>query len=287
MAKHKHGKSRQKQQSPANNPLAPITSGTQPAPIESETDKRQNRRIKFSLWGVGVGFLLNALGLYFAFSSAESSKKSAKEATESNKISQAAQDRGAGKVQARFEFLEDKNRDQTRLKDFVRKKDGYEQQVLRIESVDELIRWGPNVRIKNTGTEPIDAIKTEVNYVLGSAYGAGVEQIYPPPIIVNEVSSNEASSFGKLMLGESARIDLAPLLLHQISRLNWQDFAEKDHQGIFTVSVYSRLVGSASYDRMEPNRPKVLEFHWRPAGFKNDAKHVKELLDIKPSVKIE
>src|SRR5207248_992886 len=119
------------------------------------------------------------------------------------------------------------------------------------------IRWEPHVRIKNTGTDPIDAIKTDIDYLVGAAYGVGVQQLHPVPVVINEVSSHEATTFGKIMPGQTAKIGLAPLLLNQISRLNWQDFADKDHFGIFTVNVYCRLARSTSYDRIDEKRPTV------------------------------
>ena len=204
-----------------------------------------------------------------------------------NTIARAAQDRASGKVQARFGFVENINRDPKKFKEFMRKKDGYDEEVFRIESADELIRWAPNVRIKNVGTEPIDAIKTDVHYMTGNAYGVGVRQIEPEPLVYNEKSSDEAATFGKLMPGKTARIDLSPLLLAQISRLKWQDYPDKDHYGIFNIRVLCRLVGASSYDRMEDDSPMPVHFHWRPAGFKSDAKNVKELMEIKPAIKLE
>ncbi len=199
-----------------------------------------------------------------------------------NKIAQAAQDRATGRIQARYEFVVEPTPHPDRSKEFLRKREGSDQMILRIESADELMRWSPYVRIKNTGTEPIDAIKTDVHYDLGAAYGAGVRQIEPAPMVINETSTYEATAFGKLEPGHSARIFVAPLLLNQITRLNLKEYADKDHFGMFTVRVYCRLVGASSYDRMPDEKWVALMFHWRPAGFLPDAKHVKELLEKKP-----
>ena len=283
--KHKKQEQRRKQnQTPAPNlpVLAPLpTPCTPPATtVQSETDKAQDRRINWSLAVAVVSLAVSFGSVIFAY-------RSAKEAAEANTIARAAQDRATGKVQASFEFTEEKNRDPNRFKEFMRQKDGYDQTVFRIESVDELVRWGPHVRIKNTGTDPIDAIRTEVAYLFGSAYGMGVKQIEPIPIVYNEPTSHEATSFGKLMPGQTAKISLAPLFLGQMSRLKWEDYPDKDHIGIFSVNVSCRLVGSTSYDRIQDKQPLVFTFHWRPAGFKADAKNVKELLELKPSVEIQ
>jgi hypothetical protein len=169
----------------------------------------------------------------------------------------------------------------------MRKKDGSDQLVFRIESADELMRWSPYVRIKNTGSEPIDAIRTDVHYLFGCAYGVGVQQIEPAPIVVNETSTYEVTTFGKLERGQTATVHIAPLLLNQITRSHLKDFADKDHMGLFSVKLLCRLAGASSYDRMPDEQPEVFTFHWRPAGFQPEAKHVKELLDKKPWVTID
>jgi hypothetical protein len=268
----------QNQQPPPAPPPAQLV--PQAGSKETETDKRQDRRITWSLVGSAASFLLSLASGVFAY-------RSANEAAEANSIARAAQDRTAGKVQAHFEFIEEKDRDPNRFKEFMRKKDGFDQQVFRIDSVDELIRWAPHIRIKNSGIEPIDAIKIDVEFAIGAAYGAGVQQINPTPIVYSQVSSHEATTFGKLMPGQTARIDMASLLLQQISRSNLQEFPEKDHLGIFLVKVYCRLVGSSSYDRMNKDDTLTFTFHWRPGGFKPDARNVKEFLGHKPQVEIE
>jgi hypothetical protein len=250
------------------------------SPAESETDKRQDHQIwsnlRFTIASMSLNLILTVIAVWSGISAA----KSAAEAANANSLLM-------GKTQASFELVEETNRDPARFKEFMRPKEGTDELVFRIESADELMRWGPYVRVKNTGTGPIDAIRIDVHYSYGSAYGIGVKQIEPIPLIVNDNSSHEATSFGKLMPGQTVRIALAPILVNQISRLHWTDYADKDHMGIFTIRAYCRLVGATSYDRAPDEQTEVLTFHWRPAGLRPDAKHVKELLAIKPEVKIE
>jgi hypothetical protein len=276
-------------------PSLPASTAPPPKPVvESAVDQRQDREIRrqdreihWTRISVLAGILLGVASAIAAVWSGCSSAKSAAEAVAANKIAQAVQDRATGKVQARFEFVDDDNRDPDRFREFMRKKDGADQQVFRIENADELVRWSPSVRIKNTGSEPIDAIKTDVHYELGAAYGIGVQQIDPPPIVINETSSHEFTTFGKLDPGRTARIFVAPLLLNQITRLNLKHYVDKDHLGRFTVRVYCRLAGGPSYDRVSDEQPVFFTFHWRTAGFQPDASHVKELLEKKPWVTIE
>lgn len=252
-----------------------------PAAVETATDKRQNRRIFWTQVGTVISIIVSTASAVFTYSSA-------REAAEANALTRQAQDRAAGKVRAKFEFVPDPDdKDSSRFKPFVRKQDAYDNLVFRIENVDELIRWGPAFVIKNTGTEPIDAIKVDIDYVVGSAYGRNVRQLEPTPFVMNDVTSYEATSFGKMLPGQTARVSVGPMLLQQLTEFKWQDFAEKDHNGVFSVDVKCRLVGATSYDQVDRNQRRVFEFHWRPAGFKPDAKNVREYLAKKPSVVVK
>lgn len=278
-------RSRNKPKPAAQLPTPPVPAPA-PPPAQADTDNRQNSRINAAGLVALLSLVVSVASAYYSYSSAEAARRSAAEAAEANRIALAAQDRAAGKVEARFEFV-DQKRDPSLDKPFTRKKDGFDQQVFRIESVDELLLWSPQVHIRNTGTETIDALKVEIGYLTGGAYGVGVRQIDPPPVVYNDAVSHEVTGFGKLMPGQTARIGVAPLLLAQISRLKWDDYADKDHIGVLTAHVYGRLVGATSYDRNEDRQPVVFTFHWRPAGFKPDAKGVKDALDLKPWVRIE
>jgi hypothetical protein len=289
MSRRKKDRGQKQLQGPKSTPITPVPVVVpHPVPaVPTETDERQDRRIMWSIAGTVVALLLNVVLAYLTFKSAEFAKKSAREAEEANKLAQIAQDRAAGKVQATFDFAVETTREPSVLNNLTRKKDGYDEQVLRLESVDELLRWGPYVRVANTGTEPIDAIKIEVNYLIGAAYGTGVQQLYPVPFVLNDVSTHEATAFGKLGPKQTAKVLLNQMILGQIARMNWKDFTEKDHHGIFSVSVFCRLVGSASYDQVANNRQKFLNFHWRRTGFKQDSKPVKDVLDMKTAAWIE
>jgi hypothetical protein len=264
----------------ARNPSVrhPIATKRSPG-SETVIGKRQDRRISWSSLIIGASFLVSLASAAFTYWQAQSSAAA-------NKIAQMALDRVAGKVQAQFEFVDDQKGAPDRFKEFMRKKEESDQLVFRVDSVDELMRWSPYVKIKNAG-EPIDAIKTDVHYDIGAAYGIAVQQIEPGPIVINETSTYEATTFGKLEPGGTARIYVAPLLLDQITRLKLKDYADKDQIGMFTVTVYCRLVGSSSYDRVGDHQPVVFTFHWRPAGFKPEAKNIKELLEKKPWVVID
>lgn len=286
MSSRKNGRKQSDPRQPNAGTLSPVPPSL-PGAVATETDRRQDGRIEQAILSSRVAIALGLIGTAVAVWSAVSSHRAVGVAEDANRIAQQSQDRAAGKVTAKFEVVGDKNHDQDAIKDLIRKKDGYDELVLRFESVDELVRWGPHVRVKNTGTEPIDAIKVEIYQERGVAYGKGVFQIYPPPQIHNEASSHEATGFGKLMPNQTAKVLLNQLVLQQLALSKWKDFPDRDHEGTFSVRVWCRLVGSTSYDQVENNKPKYLVFHWRPSGFLPDAKNVKEALDVKPAVRIE
>src|SRR6266850_1460152 len=129
----------------ARNPPAPHPIIAKPIPgAETEVDKRQDRQISWSFIIAGASFLVSLASAAFTYWSAKSSAAA-------NKIAQVALDRAAGKIQAQFEFVDDQLRAPDRFKEFMRKKDGSDRLVVRIESADELMRWSPYVKIKNSG----------------------------------------------------------------------------------------------------------------------------------------
>jgi hypothetical protein len=239
---------------------------------QSEIDARQDRQITRS-FRIAVGSAIFALiSALAACWSAWSSAASYKLAT--------------GQYRARLEFV-DQNRDSERFKPFMRPKDGSSQLVFRIENADELIRWAPYVQIKNIGSSAIDAIAIEIHYDFGASYGSDVQQIEPAPIVANPTSKYEATKFGKLDPGQTAKVYVAPLLAQQLAKLKFRQYSEKDQMGMFEVKVLGRLTGASSYDRMPDDRPVVFTFHWRPVGFKPDSTNLKELLEKEPLVEVD
>lgn len=208
------------------------------------------------------------------------------ESATANKLTKIAQDRAAGKVQAQFELLEDNLGKPQSPKEFMRKREGFDEITFRIESGDELIQWSPYIRLKNTGTEPIEAIKIDVTHLLYAAYGKDVKQIYPEPKFFNDSTNYEATNFGKLMPGQTATIAISSLLVSLMSRNDWKDYADKDRCSIFRIEASCRLVGSQSYDQLPATKARRLEFDWKPGGFEPNAKYVNGLLEKKPHVKI-
>lgn len=188
-------------------------------------------------------------------------------------INQQNQDRATGKIRANFAFVEVQGYDPDSVKEFIRKQVGTGHDVLRIDDVDELVRWAPFVRIKNTGDEVIDGIRLEVEFLQGRTYGVGVWQVAPYPIIHNDTSARDVSSFGKLLPNHTASCFVAPMLLEQMLQTRQLGpFPDADREDYFRIRVYCRLVGQSTYDAIEPQASVMLRFDWRQSGFEDETK---------------
>jgi hypothetical protein len=200
-------------------------------------------------------------------------------------ISQRTQDRTSGKIRAQFAFVEEKS-DPSSLRPFMRKEVGKENDVFRLDSIDDLLRWQPHVSIRNTGDEIIDSLRIDVRYMFGRKYGFGVEQKMPIPIVANETSSSEIATFGKLMPKQKATINLVPLLLDQMRQSSSEVYPDKDQEGQFMIQVYCRVVGASAHDAMEPRKHMTLGFHWSQAVFADHDK-CETILNQQPYVIVE
>ena len=193
-------------------------------------------------------------------------------------MNQRAQDRASGKIQAKFEYI-DFHDDPEKMRPFFKKEVGTDKDVFRLDSLDELLRWNPAVKIKNTGDEMIDSIRVDVWFMGGRVYGFGVKQIHPMPMIVNKISSREVSSFGKIRPQRTATIHFLPLLLSQMLQVRSKDFPDKDREDNYRVQVACRLVGAATHDN---SGGLILNLHWKQPGFADEQKcmHVLRMQNV-------
>ncbi len=272
---------------PANQPqVAPLTTQN-PTMVQGEIDHKQRQKINWAL-GIAIVFaILTLAGVVMTYQAVQAADRQAAEAAAANKLTQTANDRLSGKLKAHFAFVDDKKATVENSKRFMKtaKTERGEEEVLRIDSYDELIRWGPRVTIKNTGVEIIDSVRIEVDYQLGAAYGPSVSQIFPIPLALKNQSDGELTSFGKLMPQKTMTIWYAPLLLEQMMAADFGKFSDNDRWGRFKVRVLCRIGGASNYDQMESTREmmKYELFHWKPSGFK-DEKKVHEIVKMKPYV---
>lgn len=240
------------------------TTPTPPAPVSNWT--------KFSVGLSLLAFAMSAVTGSIAYqqwtiSAEQLAMNKIKEEREKFK-----EERATGRVKAKFEFARTDMYEPAVLKSFIRKKEGFDEWVFRLDKLDDLLRWGPSVAVKNTGTEVIDGIRLEIHLVGGRAYGKGVEQKQPPPIIVTELDVAETTSFGKLMPQNTAKITITPTLLQQMMHSRVSFYPDNDHESYYFAQVACRIVGGSTYDRMEPENFVKLNFDWKPTGFKDDTR---------------
>jgi archaellum component FlaG (FlaF/FlaG flagellin family) len=239
---------------------------------ETETDRSQNRRITFSIVLSILSFVVSVLTYLTTQRQTD--------------LNQLAQDRENGKIRAKFELVDEPQVDPKMKAFFMRQKDGFKEDVFRMDTVGDMITWGPTLTIKNTGTEVIDGIRLEAKYVQGQAYGKDVVQILPPPRMTNDHTTFEILNFGKIEPGQTATVYVVGLLADQMDQLDPEYFADKDHEGWFGIRILCKIAGGPSYDQMASDKPKVFNFHWRPSGFKKDSKRFRDLVKTKPSARV-
>ena len=228
---------------------------------------------------------------FFAWQQVQVAKEQAKIAKESVVVSekqlQVAKetlDRSNGKIRAQFAFVQSKHNPEV-LHRLTRKEEGRDNEVFRLDSLREVVEWGPHVTIQNTGEEVIDGLRTEVAYAHGRAYGFGVKQVVPMPMVLNGASINEVTTFGKLMPKQKAIISLHSLLLDQMMQATSEVYPEKDREGTFKVQVFCRIVGATTYDAIEPKREMTLTFHGKPTVI-SDRDKCEALCKLPPIVHI-
>jgi|GEM_PF-6361763 len=247
---------------PSQTPPTP-SSATQP-PSSPPTSSDKNPPAPVSKWTKLTAFIAVLALVVSCLSYRVSDRQAA--------LNQFAQDRASGKIRAHFAFVQMKTTDPALEKLLTKKEVGTDKDILRLDSVDDMLRWGPRVSIKNTGEEIIDALRADVTYIRGRAYGFGVKQIEPHPITLSEPSSAENASFGKLLPQQHAVIFLDSLLLDQMALAQAEFYPDKDREGVFRIEVYCRIVGVTSYDSMEPRKAMQFIFHWRPTVFADEKK---------------
>ena len=200
---------------------------------------------------------------------------------------QRTQDRATGVTKAQFEFVDSQPKSEL-LKPFMRIPEGTstpEGEVLRMDTLNELMTWQPHVNIVNTGTELIDGIRAEVWYDIGHAYGPGVKQVYPVPIQATESTIVDISGFGKLKPKQKASVAIMPQILNQMMQASTEVYPGKDRSGLFKVKVLCRLVGATTYDSMEPQKEMRFFFHWKHSVFL-DREKCEKVTQLRPIVNL-
>jgi hypothetical protein len=273
---------RNKKKGKSGKPTTPVQNSplpqSQPAPPKADSWwKRMSLSDKLQWLSIVLMFVWNVVACaWSAVTWIELHKQS--------KINQRAEDRASGKLKAKFEFVEIGNTDPSSLARFT-KKTSVATEAVYLDDVDTLVRWGPNVKVKNTGEEIIDSIRVEVEFTVGAVMGQGVKQKYPPPYVVTQPSIVFPTMSAKLSPGQSAEILLDKPLLEQLlsAKLEYPD--QNECIGVFQVRVSCRIVGATAYDPPDPMKTSTLRFVWLRSGFSGD--QVKRILEIQPTAFIK
>jgi hypothetical protein len=197
-------------------------------------------------------------------------------------LGQVGQDRASGKIRTKFEFVGVGNTDEKTLAPFYKMSFmGF--QMVHLEDVSRLVRWGPYVEIRNTGSEVIDGIRGEIQFTDGV--------VSPPegmriPYALNEPTDVEIPLKQKLHPGQTATVSIMKPLVAQILKVQGQATGEKwKRNGRFPVRAYCKIVGGpTASDRPEPFKEASLRFSWIPEGFTRD--DCKGVLESQPLVSI-
>lgn len=256
-------------------PAASAASAEQPSPATVQT------LILGIIKGIPWSILISTASLIVATlaynvnsNQADTNKKQAEINQKQSEINQQNQDRATGVTKAQFDFVDEKPSPES-LKPFMRKPEGSplkEDEVLRMDTLNELMTWQPHVTIQNTGTELIDGIRAEVWYDIGHAYGLGVKQAYPIPVQATESTIVDITGFGKLKPKQKAVLAIMPQILNQMMQASTEVYPGKDRCGLFKVKVLCKLVGATTYDSMEPRKEMRFFFHWKNSVFSDREK---------------
>jgi hypothetical protein len=193
-------------------------------------------------------------------------------------INQKNHDRAAGKVAAKFDFVDLQGLNHPEWKKPFNKRFANGEEAPRIDDVEELVRWAPRVGIQNTGEEIIDTVKIEVGYFGRLRINPDEKDLAPSVTLTDPATVREVALPGKLSPGQEATIFLLPFVAEQMGALAKVDRRpDVDRRDVFNVRVLARIVGApnGSYDASYPRRDLRLHVNWRAKGF-TDAEKCKK-----------
>ena len=199
-------------------------------------------------------------------------------------LAQKVQDRAAGKVATKFEFIGVGNTDEKSLAPFY-KKSSLGVEGVFLQDVKQMIHCNPYVEVKNTGDEIIDGLRVEVRFSSGMIVIDKMQDAKPTPYVLSGATDLDLPLKEKLRPGQKATVSIMKPILGQLLQEQAQDRGELEHVGHFEVTVYCKAPGGTTAgDRPEPYKFATLHFIWLPKGFTKEA--CKDILDSQPQVMI-
>ena len=140
---------------------------------------------------------------------------------------------------------------------------------------DDLKKFNPRMFVKNTGEEPIDAIRIEGKVRL---VGARLNDELLKREFASQVSwwhdrveSRDFQLGRKLSPGDTASVPLARSFAGLFAHLQLKTPSPAEHIGVFELFCSGRLVGATAFDPATRGTGISIRLIWTPSGFTPEA----------------
>lgn len=204
-------------------------------------------------------------------------------------VAQQTDDRAAGRIPARVEVLDvTPKADELPAHTLDTFHPSLSFKTTLFRKVDELLNANPRILFKNTGDEPVEAVRVETRFVLGMIDLIDAPrdmQLMQAPFVLHQAEREDYPLSRKLQPGETALVPVARGLLGQMVQA--QDPAKEDrkHMVKFGIRCFGRIVGGSSFDAPERHQELFMTFMWLPNGFPEEK--CKKLIEtMQPAVEV-
>jgi hypothetical protein len=134
--------------------------------------------------------------------------------------------------------------------------------------LDIFIRNNLQIRVRNTGDEPIEALRVEVLFVGGANdVPPDTKNVATGPLVLKQCSRKDYDLSGTLAPGQIATLPVSPSLLEQMMLSSNRKAGDKLHIGVFQIRCLGKLVGVSHFDPSDPNVSLKLTGSWVPNDF--------------------
>lgn len=286
-------KSRNRQAKLRPPPTPAVVPGSTSPPMNTGGVPVKEPQARTSWWTTGDyvglgGGAIALFGLVVAILAWTEARESRKIAAEAQTLSQKSYDRASGKVGAKFAIV-GFSPPPDKLPDPIKYRVSGQDEV-RLSSLPHLRLMSPRVRLKNTGEEPIDAVRLETKTELvGVEFGGKIAEKEFGMMAAwrhGHVETEDIPFGRKLLPGETASVPLTRGLLSQMMRLHAPEAADKNNFVRFDVRCYGRVVGATAFDNADGGARSAIRFVWVPNGFPED--EIKKFLETeRAAVEVE
>jgi hypothetical protein len=201
-------------------------------------------------------------------------------------VSEKTYDRASGQIVAKLKMVGIRPNDRDIPSAYRTKGDLFHNEV-HFNDLDQILAVNPTIVVENNGSEPIDALRVEVQETDGMIDGRDLPAelaTAKTPWVTRQSEVAEYPLNEKLTRGMKASVTIVPGLIGQMSQSQAKDGRNtRDHFGRFKVTVFGRIVGGTTYDRTDVEMG--VQFVWMPKGFPEDkCKNIVETM--KPRVEV-